>query len=102
MSKQKRKQHSVKKSSGVQSTGLLKTLQKIILENSGSISYIFVSEKIENIHSNNLKDMKESTRKTTLHVNLSKFAIEGKSPNDLIHMFETTKNDIGADYYIVN
>lgn len=100
--KSKNKQHSVKKSSGGQSKELLKTLQKMILEESGSISYVFEDTRYNNIHANIPKNIEEYKVKSTLHVNLSKQAFVNKSPNDLIHMFETTKSDLGAKYFIVN
>ena len=55
----KKKKNTVKKSSnGIQSTELLKTLQKAILTLEATVSYVFVSEKIQNIHSNDLKKIK--------------------------------------------
>lgn len=99
--KSKKKQHSVKKSSGGQSKELLKTLQKIIVEQTGTVSYYFVDERMENIHSNDIKKMTQREEKAILHVNLTKQAIEKKTPNDLIHMFETTKSDLGAKYFVV-
>jgi hypothetical protein len=101
MKQDKNKEYSVKKSSGTQSKELLKTLQKIILQESGSVSYVFVSERIEKVHSNKLKDLKERQEKAILHVNIDAKAIVDKSPNELIKMFETTKWDLGAKYFLV-
>jgi hypothetical protein len=96
-------QYSVKKvSNGTQSKELLKTLQKMINQLSGTVSYIFVDDRIENIHSHKMKELTEKQNKATLHVQLSAKAIEEKSPNELIHMFETTKWDLGAKYFVVN
>lgn len=95
--------YSVKKASnGTQSKELLKTLQKIINQKSGSVSYVFVDERIENIHSHKMKELTEKQNKAMLHVNLNALAIEDKSPNELIRMFETTKWDLGAKYFLVN
>lgn len=95
--------YSVKKASnGTQSKELLKTLQKIINQKSGSVSYVFVNERIENIHSHKMKELTEKQNKAMLHVNLNAQAIEDKSPNELIRMFETTKWDLGAKYFLVN
>ena len=103
MNKSKNKKYTVKKSSnGVQSKGLLQTLQKMILEKSGSVSYIFKDTRISNIHSNDLKDLEEYQIRSVLHTNLGFQAIDGKSPNDLIHMFETTRISLGAQEFKVN
>lgn len=103
MKQNNKSKYSVKKASnGTQSKELLKTLQKIINQESGSVSYIFIEERIENVHSNKLKELTEKQNKSTLYVNLNKQAIENKSPNELIQMFETTKWDLGAKYFIVN
>ena len=99
----KKGKYSVKNASnGTQSKELLKTLQKIINQNSGSVSYVFVNDRIENIHSHKMKELTEKQNKATLYVNLSAQAIQDKSPNELITMFETTKWDLGAKYFIVN
>lgn len=101
MNKGKNKKYSVNKSSGTQSKELLKTLQKIILQGSGTVSYVFVDERINNIHSHKLKDLSAKETKAMLHVQLGIKAIEDKTPNDLIKMFETTKWDLGAKYFNV-
>lgn len=96
-----KKKYSVKKSSGVKSTELLKTLQKIINTLEGSVSYVFLDERIQNIHATDLKDMKTVDVKSMLHVNLTEQSLFKKSPNDIIQMLETTKEDLGANYYIL-
>lgn len=101
MKQNKNKQYSVKKSSGGQSKELLKTLQKMIAQKSGSVAYHFVSERIDNIHSHDPKDLEGVQKKSVLHVSLGHQAIDEKTPNDLIQMFETTKWDLGAKYFTV-
>ena len=106
----KKKKNTVKKSSsnrGISSTGLLKTLQKMLLEKTGSVAYVFVDERVKNIHSHKLNDLETKEVKANLHVNLPPEAFEGrkegerKTPNELIHMFETTREDLGAKYFII-
>ena len=58
MSHYPKKKYSVKKSSGIQSTELLKTLQKAITTLEATVAYVFVNERISNVHTNNLEDMK--------------------------------------------
>ena len=99
----KKKQNTVKKSSnGIQSTELLKTLQKAILTQEATVSYVFVDERVANVHSQDLKDMTSIETKSMLHVNLSAVSLGGKSPNEVIHMLETTRWDLGANYFIIS
>ena len=102
MSHYPKKKYSVKKSSGIQSTELLKTLQKAINTLEATVAYVFVNERISNVHTNNLEDMKTVEVKSILHVNLPVQSLEKKTPNDIISMLETTKSDIGADYFIIS
>lgn len=102
MKQNKNKPNSPKKSSGIQSKELLKTLQKMIFQKSGSVSYFFVDERIKNVHSNITKDLKTVENKSVLHVNLTAKAVEDKTPTELINMFETTRWDLGAKYFVVN
>jgi hypothetical protein len=102
MKQNNNKKYSVKKSSGGQSKELLQTLQKLITQKAGSVSYFFVEERIDNIHSHKEKDLETVEKKSVLHVNLTAQAIDGKSPTDLVTMFETTKWDLGANYFVVN
>lgn len=103
MYENKKKKNTVKKSSnGIQSTELLKTLQKAILTLEATVSYVFVSEKISNVHSNDLKKMNVIEEKSILHVNLPASSLFEKTPNEVIHMLETTKWDLGAKYFIIS
>lgn len=74
----------------------------MIFEKSGTVSYYFIEERINNVHSHKMKDLTDVKKKSVLHVNLSPKALEEKSPTELIHMFETTKWDLGAKYFVVN
>lgn len=102
MAKVSKKKFTVKKSSGEQSPKLLKTLTKIINSKHGSINFVFISKRISNIHSNNINDMKEIEVKSFQNLKLTRHALEGKKPNDLIWMAECIRNDIGADRFEFN
>ena len=101
----KPKKFSVKKSSGGQSKELLKTLQKVLLTEEGTVSYYFEEYRVENIHSQNPKEVK---RESILHVNLTPESLrssrpgEKKTPNEMIHMLETTKWDLGATRFVIH
>ena len=94
--------HFTKNSSKTTDKKVLKTLEKILEEKAGSVSYFFIEERISNIHSNNLKDMYDVKNKSVLHVNLTKESIENKTPSEIMYMFETTKWDLGANYFVIN
>lgn len=95
--------NTTKNSTGVQSTQLLKILQKMLTTKEGSVSYIFESDRVANIHANDLKDMKEYKAESRLHVNLNpQVFTEETSPNDLVNLFETTMLDLGAKRYILS
>ena len=94
--------HFTKNSSKITDKKVLKTLEKILEEKAGSVSYFFIEERISNIHSNNLKDMYDVKNKSVLHVNLTKESIENKTPSEIMYMFETTKWDLGANYFVIN
>ena len=46
--------------------------------------------------------MKEIKNKSVLHVNLTRESIEDKTPSEIMYMFETTKWDLGANYFVIN
>ena len=73
----------------------------MIAQKSGSVSYFFVAERIDNIHSHDMTDLESVQKKSVLHVSLGNQAIDEKTPNELIQMFETTKWDLGAKYFTV-
>lgn len=90
---------SVKHSSRGISSGLLKALQKLSNNKSGSISYVFVDSRVENIHSEKIVEKKVQS---ILHNQISEAAIEGKTLQQLLEMFQTTKNDLGASHFIID
>ena len=94
--------HFTKNSSKITDKSVLKNIEKIISEKAGSVSYFFLEERISNIHSNSIKDMKEIKNKSVLHVNLTRESIEDKTPSEIMYMFETTKWDLRANYFVIN
>lgn len=94
--------HFTKNSSKITDKKVLKNLEKIIEEKAGSVSYFFVEERVSNIHSNSLKDMHDVKNKAVLHVNLTRESIENKTPSEIMYMFETTKWDLRANYFVIN
>jgi len=49
-----------------------------------------------------LKKMNVIEEKSILHVNLPAASLFEKTPNEVIHMLETTKWDLGAKYFIIS
>ena len=97
-----KKKPFVKNSSKGQSSGLLKALQKVINNQSGSVSYVFLQEKVTNIHEQDYKKIDTVKVKSILHSNLSVEAVKDKTVQELLYMFHSTKHDLGASYFIVD
>lgn len=108
MSKFKTKKPFVKKSKEGLSPKLLKTLQNIIDKKSGSVSYIFLQDRVKNIHSAKLKDMEDYQIKSVLHTNLTPQMFEGAKPGttktveEMLELFHSIKYDLGAKYFIID
>lgn len=96
MSASKKKQF-VKNSNKKQSSGLLQALQKLISNQGGSISYVYIENRAVTRHS-----VEQVQHKSMLHVNLTADSVKGKSEKELLDMFYTTKWDLGADYFIID
>lgn len=85
---------------------LLKTLQRLIFHQAGSVSYVFVSEKTEQV----LVDggYEPQPIKSMLYAPVTPQALQGekpgtmKTPTELMEMFHSIKHDIGASYFIVD
>lgn len=86
-------------STGIEQKKLLQLLQKMILEKSGTVAYIHESFHLKNKHSKNPKVIRK-TATTYTHLNPTVFI--GRSPNDLINLFESTMHDLGATTYIIS
>ena len=104
---------SKKNSIAVSSPKLLQALQKMLLNEGGSVSYVFISERYKRTNFINKKGDKDFFLepiqvKSTQHVNVGLEALKGekpdtlKSPEELALMFHTTKTDLGAAYFIID
>lgn len=113
MSFNKNKRSIAKQSNNDSSPKLLQALQKIIRNGGGSVSYIFISNRFKRknfVNKQGFSDfiLEPEQVKAVQHINISTQALEGvkpgtmKSPQDLIEMFQTTKWDLGADYFILD
>lgn len=113
MSLDKNKGKVVKKSNDQSSPKLLQALRKIMVNGGGSVSYVFVSNRFKRKNFVNKEGkldfvLEPEQIKSVQHVSISAQALEGnkpgtlKSPQDLIEMFQTTKWDLGADYFILD
>ena len=101
------KQTSKNKSIRGLSPKLLQTLQKLLANKSGSISYVFVSEKTKKVLIEG-GEYKEEPIKTILYTRIGPEMLVGdkpgtlKSEEDLLNLFHSIKHDLGASYFIVD
>ena len=113
MKHNKQNRDTAKNSNSVSSSKLLQALQKMIRNEGGSVSYVFIKERFERKNFINKKGEKdfflESIQtKSTLHTQIGLEALQGEKPNtlktpqELFKMFSTTKTDLGAAYFIVD
>lgn len=102
MFQKNKKKPFVKNSSKGQSKGLLKALQKVINNQSGSVSYVFLQDRVSDIHSKDVKDMRDIKVKAIMHCRLNSESIKGKTAKDLLDMFYSTKHDLGASHFVVD
>ena len=113
MSQNNSKRVFVKKSKESSSAKLLQALQKMLRNEGGSVSYVFISERYKRTNFINKKGDKDFFLepiqvKSTQHVNVGLEALKGKepdtlkSPEELALMFHTTKNDLGAAYFTID
>ena len=113
MPNNKPKRTFVKDSSKGSSPKLLQALQKMLRNEGGSVSYVFITERFERKNFINKKGEKDFFLepiqvKSTQHVNVGLEALKGekpdtlKSPEELALMFHTTKTDLGAAYFIID
>jgi hypothetical protein len=86
---------------------VLKILQNLYSNGTGSVSYIFVSERIKFTKENPLGEVIKV--KTTQHTSISNqvfYKLENnrvvrRSFEEVLKVFEDTKNDLGASYFII-
>lgn len=87
---------------------LLKTLQRLINHQAGSVSYVFVSDKTEQVLNTTTGFYEQQPIKSMLHAPVTAQALQGdkpgtlKTPTELMDMFHSIKHDIGASYFIVD
>ena len=97
----------MKNSSSELSSKLLQTLKKVLMQESGSVTFVFKQERVANIHTPRLKDMEVITTDARQHLNLSKECFlkdssTKKSPEEFLNMIKTIQWDLGATYFILD
>ncbi len=107
----------MKKSKESSSPRLLQALNKLVKNEGGSVSYVFVTERFERknfINKQGKKDffLEPIQVKSTQHCNIGPEALISNNPKvkpgtpktleELIEMFHSIKWDLGADYFIVD
>ena len=113
MSNTNTKRSFSKQSKETTSPKLLQALRKIMLNGGGSVSYIFVSNRYKRknfVNKQGFSDfiLEPEEVRAMQHVIISPQSLEGnkpgtlKSPQDLLEMFQTTKWDLGADYFVLD
>lgn len=102
-----KKSFSKKVEKGI-SPKLLKTLQRLINHQAGSVSYVFVSEKTQKVFDPTTDMYIDEPIKSMLHAPVTAQSLQGekpgtlKTPTELMDMFHSIKHDIGASYFIVD
>ncbi len=107
----------MKKSKESSSPRLLQALNKLVKNEGGSVSYVFVTERFERknfINKRGDKDffLEPIKVKSTQHCSIGPEALISNNPKvkpgtpktieELIEMFHSIKWDLGADYFIVD
>ena len=97
----------MKNSNSELSPKLLQTLNKVLAQESGSVTFVFKQEKVKNIHTHKLRDMEFETKEAKQHLNLSKECFmkdstSKKSPEEFLNMIKTIQWDLGATYFILD
>lgn len=83
-------------------------MQRIFNDIGGTISYIFLEERIRftKEHPDGEKYFKKSIRHSPINNEVFYKVENGKtsrrSPSEVIQIFENIKNDIGAAYYVID
>ena len=117
MSLDNTKRKIAKQSNNQPSSKLLQALNKLIKNEGGSISYVFITERFERKNFINKKGEKDFFLepiqvKSTEHCNIGPEALISNNPKvkpgtpktqeELIDMLHSMKWDLGADYFIVD
>ena len=113
MSLDNTKRKIAKQSNNQPSSKLLQALRKIMSNGGGSVSYVFIDTRYKRknfVNKQGFSDfiLEPEEVRAMQHVIISPQSLEGqkpgtlKSPQDLLEMFQTTKWDLGADYFILD
>lgn len=103
----KQQQTSKKKSIRGLSPKLLQTLTKLLVNKSGSISYVFLSEKTKKVLEEG-GGYNEEPIKSILYTKIGPEMLQGEKPGtwkteeELLNLFHSIKHDLGASYFIVD
>jgi len=90
------------------SSKLLKALQEIRYNLGGVVSYVFVEERIKftGEHPKGILYGRESTLSMPINEAMFQKEIKGKlhkrTLEEIVEVFETTKDDLGATYFIIS
>ena len=109
----KQNRNTLKDSKSIPSSKLLQALMKILRNEGGSISYVFITERYQRKNFINKKGEKDFMlepieTKSILYTRVGLEALQGekpdtlKTPEELAKMFHTTKTDLGAAYFIID
>ncbi len=103
----RKKRIATKNSNSNSSPKSLQTLQKVLSEEAGSVTFVFKSERVENIHANSLKGMGVKVLEAKQHLNLTRESLyaennKKKSPEELLDMLKRIQWDLGANYFILD
>ena len=112
----KQNRNTAKNSNSVPSSKLLQALNKLLRNEGGSVSYVFITERYQRKNFINKKGEKDFFLepiqiKSTVHSNISRESLfsnnpkrygELKSPEELLDMFHSIKWDLGASYFVLD
>ena len=114
MSNTNTKRSFPKNSRETTSPKLLQALSKMFANDGGTVSYIFIEERLQKTpfvnEQTGLLDytMTPIQKKSTLYRKIGGQALKGEKPGtfkshaELFEMFNTNKNDLGASYFIID
>jgi len=110
MSENKKKKVKKKYSIFNPSPKLLKTLKSMYENLGGTVTYVFCEEKLD-FSDPEFPLGKVVIEKSSLSANINKHVffeeVRGgklvkRTPQEIIHVFETTRHDLGATYFIIS
>lgn len=117
MNKNNQKRATMNNSSSGSSPKLLQALHKLLVKGGGSVSYVFVTERLRRKPFINKEGRKDFTLepykvKSMLHCQVGPEALISNNPKvapntvkttkEMLEMFHGTKHDLGADFFIID